>query len=74
MCFTHFPTNKANIKDRGAALLPVLLPSPRSVVALALPSEAASLAAAVVSLVAVPPAATSVVVPTTLLATARLRP
>ena len=62
------------MRNRGAALLLVLLPSSQLVAVLALPSEVASLAAVVVSPVAAPPAATSAVAPTTSLATARLRP
>ena len=62
------------MRNRGAALLLVLLPSSPSVAVLALPSEVASLAAVVVSLVAALPAATSAAALTTSLVTARLRP
>jgi hypothetical protein len=61
--------------NRGAALLPVPLPSLRLVAVLeALPSEVALPVAAVASLVVALPAATSAVALTTSLATARLRP
>ena len=62
------------MRNRGAALLLVLLPFSPSAAVLAHPSEVALLVAVVVSLVAALPAATSVVALTTSLATARLRP